>query len=121
MPSLKVLIVDDDALILMNTAALLEDLGHEAIEAYSGADALAVIREQEDIDLVITDQAMPNMTGTELVAALDEIRPGMPAVIASGYGEGTDTPGRPVERLGKPFDQRQLEQSIARAMKQLPA
>jgi PAS domain S-box-containing protein len=121
MPSLKVLIVDDDALILMNTAALLEDLGHEAIEAYSGADALAVIREQEDIDLVITDQAMPNMTGTELVAALDEIRPGMPAVIASGYGEGTDTPGRPLERLGKPFDQRQLEQSIARAMKQLPA
>jgi PAS domain S-box-containing protein len=113
---LTILAVDDDALVLMNTAALLDDLGHEVIEAFSGADALAKFRAREDIDLLITDQAMPNMTGIQLVSAIEEIRPGMPVIIASGYGEGLEVPGRSVERLGKPFDQDRLAQAIAKVM-----
>ncbi|WP_449394539.1 ATP-binding protein [Devosia riboflavina] len=115
-PRLTVLVADDDALVLMNTAALLEDLGHEVIEAYSGGDALKKFRARSDIDLIITDQAMPNMTGTQLIEAIDEDRPGVPAIIASGYGEGVELPGRHVERLGKPFDQARLAKSIARVM-----
>lgn len=115
-PRLTVLVADDDALVLMNTVALLEDLGHDVIEALSGADALAKFRERDDIDLVITDQAMPNMTGTQLIAAIDDIRSGTPAIVASGYGEGIEVPGRSVGRLGKPFDQARLMQSIARVM-----
>lgn len=115
-PRLTVLVADDDALVLMNTTALLEDLGHEVVEAYSGGDALTKFRARDDIDLIITDQAMPNMTGTQLIEAIDEDRPGIPAIIASGYGEGVDLPGRRVERLGKPFDQLRLAKSIARVM-----
>lgn len=113
---LTVLVADDDALVLMNTAALLEDLGHEVVEAYSGGDALQKFRNRGDIDLIITDQAMPNMTGTQLIEAIDQARPGIPVIIASGYGEGVDLPGRRVERLGKPFDQARLARSIARVM-----
>ena len=114
-PRLTVLAVDDDALVLMNTVALLEDLGHEVVEAFSGADALVKFRAREDIDLVVTDQAMPNMTGIQLVSALEDIRPGVPVIIASGYGEGLEVPGRHIERLGKPFDQRRLAGAIAKA------
>ena len=113
---LTILVADDDALVLMNTVALLEDLGHETIEAHSGSDALAKFRMRDDIDLVITDQAMPGMTGTELIAAIDNVRAGVPAILASGYGEGIDVKGRDIERLGKPFDQPQLARSIARAV-----
>jgi len=114
-PRLTILAVDDDALVLMNTAALLEDLGHEVIEASSGAAALEAFRAREDIDLIITDQAMPSMTGADLIAAVDDLRPGTPTIIASGYGEGVETPGREVIRLGKPFTQTQLAHAVAEA------
>lgn len=95
---LTILVVDDDALILMNAVALLEDLGHNVIEAYSGEDALAQFCERDEIDLLVTDQAMPNTTGVELVAAIDAIRSGVPTILASGYGEGIETPGRDTEQ-----------------------
>lgn len=113
---LRVLAVDDDPLILMNTASLLEDLGHEVIEAHSGSDALAKFRARNDIDLVITDQAMPKMTGTDLITTIFELRPKMPAIIASGYGEGVEMPGRQVVRLSKPFGQVQLAHAMDEAM-----
>lgn len=115
---LTILVADDDALVLMNTVALLEDLGHSVIEAYSGADALTKFRNTSDIDLIITDQAMPVMTGTQLIAAIDQIRPGLPVIVASGYGEGVEVPGRSVTKLGKPFDQTRLARSITRAFEQ---
>lgn len=116
MARLNILAVDDDALVLINTAALLEDLGHEVIEAESGVEALKAFREHDDIDLVVTDQAMPNMTGVDLIAAIDDIRPGMPVIIASGYGEGVETPGRDTVRLSKPFNQVRLAEAIEQAM-----
>jgi hypothetical protein len=58
---------------------------------------------------------MPNRTGTELIAAIDAIRPDLPAIIASGYGEGVEA-GRPVVRLGKPFNQTRLANAIADAI-----
>ncbi|MCW1432233.1 PAS domain S-box protein [Novosphingobium sp. JCM 18896] len=114
--SLTILAVDDDALVLMNTVALLEDLGHDVIEASSGRQALEVFAGQHDIDMLITDQAMPMMTGVELIEAIDAIRPGTPAIIASGYGEGVEVPGREVVRLGKPFNQSQLADAVIEAV-----
>lgn len=113
---LTILAVDDDALVLINTAALLEDLGHIVIEADSAAEAAALFQLRGDIDLLITDQAMPEMTGAELIAAIDDIRPGISVIIASGYGEGVEIPGRTVVRLGKPFSQVQLAQAIETAI-----
>jgi hypothetical protein len=62
---LRILAVDDDDLVLMNTTAMLEDLGHVVLEAHSGAQALQILR-MEAIDLLVTDQDMPNMTGLQL-------------------------------------------------------
>jgi PAS domain S-box-containing protein len=117
---LTILAVDDDALVLLNTAALLEDLGHEVIEADSAAEALDLLRQRDDIDLIVTDQAMPNMTGTQLIAEVERIRPGTRAIIASGYGEGVEASGD-VIRLSKPFNQAQLARAVADAVERADA
>jgi CheY-like chemotaxis protein/two-component sensor histidine kinase len=119
-PRLTILAVDDDTLVLINTAALLEDLGHDVIEADSAANALETLGMRDDIDLLITDQAMPSMTGTDLIAAVERLRPGMPVIIASGYGEGIEGPGREVVRLSKPFNQRHLARAIAEVLERAP-
>ena len=67
---LTILAVDDDALVLLNTIALLEDLGHTPLSASSVAEGLAIARENENIDLVITDRVMPQMTGLRMLEEL---------------------------------------------------
>lgn len=112
---LVILTVDDDVLVQMNTTAMLEDLGHTAVEASNGPDALDLVRARADIDLVITDQAMPRMTGTDLAQILAKERPGLPVIIATGY---SDVPGGPLSgviRLPKPFDVDDLARAIAKA------
>lgn len=113
---LNILAVDDDPLILMNTSAFLEDLGHRVWEAGSGADALEIFRDNPDLDLLITDQAMPNMTGVQLAEQIVGERRAFPVILATGYGEvPTDSELR-VIKLGKPFSQDDLAQAIDRAM-----
>jgi PAS domain S-box-containing protein len=109
---LRILAVDDDSLVLMNTAALLEDLGHVVIEASSAAEALAVFQAGSAIDLLITDQAMPGMTGTQLIEQVHELGDGLPIILASGYGELPETTFPGVVKLGKPFGQAQLAAAI---------
>jgi CheY-like chemotaxis protein len=81
--ALAVVAVDDDPLVLFNTASMLEDLGHKVFEATSASHALEILRRESDVDLVITDQAMPNMTGLELVEAIRTERPHLRAIVAS--------------------------------------
>ncbi|MFC4255171.1 PAS domain S-box protein [Altererythrobacter xixiisoli] len=109
---LTVLAVDDDAIILMNTAAIIEDMGHRVFEASSGAEALEIFTSHPDIDLVVTDHAMPGMKGTELIAALVEQRPDVPIILATGYGEIFDNLPPRALRLGKPFSQDELETAV---------
>jgi PAS domain S-box-containing protein len=110
--TLRVLAVDDDALVLFNTTAMLEDLGHVALEAASGAQALAILR-REQIDLVITDQAMPQMTGMQLLETIRTEWPQMPVILATGYAELPGGAGAGVARLGKPFSEQELARAIA--------
>ncbi len=114
--ALKILAVDDDALILLNTAALLEDLGHEVLEATSGKEALEILEEHEDIDLLITDQAMPNMTGTQLVEQAALFRPALPIILATGYGELPPGFEGKILKLTKPFSQAVLEAAVIEAV-----
>ncbi len=109
---LKVLVVDDDVLVAMNTTAMLEDLGHEAVEVHSGRQALETLESAGDFDLVITDQAMPQMTGSQLVSAAREKWPGLPVILATGYAELPDDADRDLMRLGKPFMQADLERAL---------
>ncbi|HUD27594.1 MAG TPA: PAS domain-containing protein [Novosphingobium sp.] len=113
---LKILAVDDDGLVLMNTVALLDDLGHEVLEASSGEQALTLIRAHPDIDVVITDQAMPRMTGTQLADLLTEERGEVPVILASGYGDVPPGAQQRIVRLGKPFNQAMLEKALGQAM-----
>jgi PAS domain S-box-containing protein len=115
--SLHILAVDDDALILVNTAAMLEDLGHVVTTAYSGREALAALARLERVDLVVTDQAMPGMTGTELAAAIRRERPGLPVLLATGYAELADGGMSDLPRLNKPFLQAHLDRAIAAVMR----
>jgi len=99
----------------MNTAALLEDLGHRVIEAGSGEEALELLRAHPDIAILITDQAMPGMTGSELIAAARALRPALPVILATGYGETPADVTQGLQRLGKPFGQKDLERAVAQA------
>ena len=110
---LTVLAVDDDALVLMNTVALLEDLGHVVFEAYSGDDALVIFRREPHIDLIITDQAMPGMTGVQLAEAAQAERGEVPIILATGYGELPPGANPAFRKLGKPFSQADLFRAIA--------
>lgn len=110
---LRVLAVDDDPLVLMNTVMILEDLGHDVIEADSGAAALARLEEDSSVDIVITDQGMPEMTGLQLLAAIRERWPHLPGLVATGYAELPA--GVPHVRVAKPFDSRSLAAAIERA------
>ena len=111
--SLTVLAVDDDALVRMNTALMLEDLGHVAIEAQSGKEALRMLDEGGLTDIVITDQAMPEMTGVELIKQLALRYPHIPVILATGYAELPNGVGAGLQRLAKPFMQEQLNEALA--------
>jgi CheY-like chemotaxis protein len=112
----RVLVVDDDAIVGASAAAMLEDLGHSAIEAASAREALDVVRSEPAIDFVITDYAMPGMTGGQLAAEIQRIVPGLPVIIATGYADASDELfGLP--RLDKPYRQQQLAALIETLLK----
>jgi hypothetical protein len=116
-PRLCVLVVDDDSLVLTSTCLLLEDLGHRVISATSGVQALEVFVGQQGIDLVITDMAMPQMSGAQLADAIRTLDPNVPIVLATGYAERLEGFAAKLPRLSKPFTQLNLVEVIASAMK----
>jgi nitrogen-specific signal transduction histidine kinase len=116
-PRISVLVVDDDSLVLTSTSLLLEDLGHRVISAASGAMALELFVSEPDIDLVITDMAMPQMNGAQLAHAIRIIRPNVPIILATGYAERLEGFAAHLPRLPKPFTQLNLVEIIAQAMK----
>ena len=117
--SLTILVVDDDPLVLHSTAYMMEDLGHTAIEAESGAQAIEVLRQGKAIDLVLTDQAMPRMTGSQFAEAVRAEWPGLPIILASGYSEPPSGMATELPRLAKPFRHDDLAKAIVEAMNPL--
>jgi PAS domain S-box-containing protein len=114
---LCVLVVDDDSLVLTSTVLLLEDLGHRVISATSGAQALELFDSESNIDLLITDMAMPQMNGAQLAQAIRFFKPGLPIILATGYAERLEGFATQLPRLSKPFTQLNLVEVIALAMK----
>ena len=113
---LTVLAVDDDILVRMGTVAMLEDLGHTVKEANSGEEALSILAQGAKIDLVVTDQAMPRMTGVQLAEAILANQPNLPIILATGYAELPTGLGSTLPRLSKPFSQEQLSQALSEAI-----
>lgn len=110
-----VVAADDDPLVLAGTVSMLEDLGHMVLAAASGRQALEMVLADARVEMVITDQVMPGMTGAELAARLRVERPGLPIVLVSGFGEIPSGLDRIALRLAKPFDRLQLSDAIEKA------
>jgi CheY-like chemotaxis protein len=109
---LAVLVVDDDPLVLASTAGMLEDLGHTTVEAESGQEALHLLRGGRRFDLVVTDYAMPGMTGLQLAEELHRHWPQLSVMLATGYAELQGTAINRLTRLPKPFGQEALTEAI---------
>lgn len=117
-PPLNILVVDDDPLVRDGTAAILEDLGHAVTDVASGPEALRLLRGGCRPDLVITDQAMPTMSGTELANVLACEFPEIRVILATGYADALpESDAKPsVPRLAKPYSQEQAARMIAATM-----
>ncbi|MBD9544402.1 PAS domain-containing protein [Ensifer sp. ENS04] len=116
---LRVLLVDDDFLIAMSSVDMLVDLGHEVVEAHSGKEALAHLKDDGRFDLLITDYSMPEMTGGDLANAARDLFPDLPILIASGYAELPPGIDFDVARLAKPYSQQQLAVEIESVLRGL--
>jgi len=112
-PPLVILAVDDDELVLGNTVAMLEDLGHQVFAASSGPQALVVMAAHPEIDLVVTDYAMPRMTGLQLARRIAEQRGGAPVLLTTGYAEIPEGEDAGLPRISKPFTQADLARGVA--------
>lgn len=112
---LKILVVDDDPLVLANTSDLLEDLGHQVIAAEDGEAALARLRTGSGFDILVTDQMMPGLTGTQLADVVAKECPELPVLLVSGFAELPDS-ARRLPMLAKPFNQHALMTAIGDAL-----
>jgi PAS domain S-box-containing protein len=87
----RVLVVDDEGPIAKLEKQMLERLGYQVKIRISSLDALEAFRDAPDaFDIVITDMAMPNMTGDQLARELIAIRPDIPIIICTGFSERTN-------------------------------
>lgn len=117
--SLNILLVDDHEGVRATTAALLEDLGHAPVAAADGPAVLDLLdRDPDKVDLIISDYAMPHVSGAEVVRRARQIRPGLPAIIITGYADNSalDLTAEHVVAVNKPFSPAQMKDAIRRAM-----
>jgi len=114
----KVLIVDDDTLVMTGTAEMIADLGHTPLEAHSAAEALDMLGSGLKVDVVLTDHAMPSMTGLQLAGCIQERFPGLPIILATGYAElPVDPSTLGIARLAKPCTQYEIAAAIHSAVR----
>ncbi len=113
---MTVLVVDDDPLVLMSTALMVEDLGHKVVEANTPAQVLDILQSGQEVDLLITDFSMPRMNGEQLAKASKELQPNLPVLIATGYADLPPDSASDLPRIGKPYHQDQLAAAIANVM-----
>jgi signal transduction histidine kinase/ActR/RegA family two-component response regulator len=117
----RVLVVDDDLLVLTGTGALIDDLGHKAIEAHSAVEALTILESGEEVDVVITDHAMPSMTGLQLAERIREKYPSLPIILATGFAELPADPAvLKLVKLAKPCSQHDIATAIQTALGSTP-
>jgi signal transduction histidine kinase/CheY-like chemotaxis protein len=119
----RILLVDDDPLVRAATRDILEDIGHEVVDAGSGRDALGVLAGDGAFDLVATDFAMAHMNGGELADHIRRMHPAMPILFVTGFAKD-DALVRWEDRntltLHKPFTSVQIARAIDLAISRSP-
>jgi PAS domain S-box-containing protein len=113
-----VLVVDDDALVRVSTCAMLDDIGYGVIEVEDAFRALEVIASPTRISILLTDQAMPGLTGLQLAEAAKKLRPRLPIILASGYAELPKHNQGILRRLAKPYRLAELLDAIAAGLEE---
>jgi signal transduction histidine kinase/CheY-like chemotaxis protein len=116
-----IMIVDDEGALVALAEEMLAELGYEPVGFNSSISALQAVREDpRRFDLILTDEAMPDLVGTELAREIFQVTPAMPIVLMSGYG-GSRLAQRAAaigirEVLRKPLQRRDLAESLARVL-----
>jgi PAS domain S-box-containing protein len=118
---LRLLLVDDDPLLLKSLRDALETDGHAVLAASGGADGISVFRASlergERIDAVITDLGMPYVDGRRVAAAVKETAPAIPVILLTGWGRRLVADGEApphVDRvLAKPPKLREVREALA--------
>jgi len=94
---------------------MVEQIGFVTAEAGDGAEALAILQQDDAVDILLTDLGLPGMNGRQLVEEALRLKPGLKVIIASGYStneeEGAKLPDT-VGYLTKPFDMAQLRRAL---------
>jgi CheY-like chemotaxis protein len=113
-----ILVVEDDAIVRMLIVDVLEELEFKVLEADGGEQALAILRDfNQVIDLMMTDVGLPIMDGRELANEARGLRPALPILFASGYAENIDVP-EGMHLIGKPFSIDQLREKVIGILEQ---
>ena len=116
---LRVLLVEDDALIRLSTVDMLENLGHSVEEAGDAPAALERL-DKSAFDVLVTDVKLPGMSGEDLAQRAAQRRPGLGVVFATGYqmapGAGRHTALQGAVVLQKPYDERSIGSALKKAM-----
>ncbi|WAH56216.1 response regulator [Pseudomonas silvicola] len=107
-----ILVVEDDSIVRMLIVDVLEELEYRVLEAADGEEAMAHINDSDaPIDLMMTDQGLPDTSGSELAKTARAKRPDLPILFASGYAENIDIPPG-MHSIGKPFSIDQLRDKV---------
>ncbi len=112
------LLVDDDEVVRAATKELLTDAGHTVFEAGSANEGLRVLKAEPRVEAIVTDYAMPFRSGAEFISDARALRPGLPALIITGYAAAADLPPD-VPRLAKPFRRTALLNAVADLLRTL--
>jgi len=106
---MRVLVVDDEVLIVLLTSAWLEDLGCEVETAVNGGEALAKLGTDQDIQVLITDVNMPGLSGYQVAHRAKEMRPDLQVILISG----AESDPKGWRLLRKPIQQHDLIRAMA--------
>lgn len=114
---MRILFVEDDAIIMLSSVGMLEDLGHSVTSASSGEEALIILQSEERFDVLITDFSLPKMNGGQLGVAARQLFPDLPILLATGYAELPGDAVLDLPRVMKPYSLHHLEVGIASVLK----
>lgn len=118
-----ILVVEDDELVRAHLSNQLGVLGYRVTSAVNARSALAIIKDVDDIDLLLTDIVMPGgMNGSQLADEVIKARPDIKILFTSGYPRNIinyqNIPGSRVELLSKPYRRKELATKIRKALEQ---
>lgn len=107
-----ILVVEDDNIVRMLIVDVLEELEYTVLAAADGHEALQHLSDtQKTIDLLMTDNGLPDTSGVELAHQARALRPTLPVLFASGYAENIEVPAD-MHMIGKPFSIDQLRDKV---------